>query len=62
MRQVGKIVAGLEHGGVHQRGQVGVVARLDGQQCRLDGLGLGIVSGEGVRRAACGEHTSPLSS
>ncbi len=36
MGQVGKVVAGLEHGGVHQWGQVGVIARLDGLERRLD--------------------------
>ena len=40
MGQVGEVVAGLEHGGVHQGRQVGIVARLDGIQRRLDRLGL----------------------
>jgi hypothetical protein len=70
MRQIGEIVAGLEHGGVHQGGQVRVIARLDGEQRRLNGLGLqdivsGCGGGGGAKRAdggADGGHTSPLSS
>ena len=38
MRQVGQVVAGLEHGRVHQRGQIRVVARLDAIERRLDRL------------------------
>jgi len=41
MGQVSQVVTGLEHGRVHQRGKIGVVARLDGIQGRFDGPGLG---------------------
>lgn len=42
MGQIGQVVAGLEHGRVHERGQVGVVARLDSDQRGLDGFFLQI--------------------
>ena len=38
MGQIGQVVAGLEHGRVHQRGQVRVIAGLDGRQRRHDGF------------------------
>jgi hypothetical protein len=48
MGQVGQVVAGFEHGRIHQRGQIRVVARLDGEQRRLDSFFLRGASSVGL--------------
>lgn len=62
MREVREIVAGLEHGRVHQRRQVRVVARLDGQDGRLDGFGLRSASSASMPQpvASAGTHLAIL--
>jgi hypothetical protein len=60
--QVREVVAGLEHGRVHQRRQVRVVARLDAIDRGLDRLGLRSASSVGVPYALPTVPTSPFSS
>jgi hypothetical protein len=52
VREVRQVVAGLEHGRVHQWGQVRVLARLDGLECRLDGFFLRGASSAAIHHGA----------